>query len=855
MILKLRNLAFFCIFGVFSLSASDKVTIVENSKSDYQIVIPDKDKNPLLGYFWEQSATLLKNCIFESTGASLPVSEESKAIKAKPGIYIGDTAKASEAGINKENLSAWEYVIKTKDKDVILIGRDLIAEQAKKNHSRNYCFYELGTVKAVTSFLESYCGTRFVIPGLNGISVQKKSEIELPSSLNIRKVPFFKYCTTRLRGMYYDIANNFYLTLRYGTYGGHSHNVAIPPDKYFNEHPEYFALVKGKRYTHPVRPQYCLSNPEVQDLIYKELLRKLDEGYDYAQLGQSDGFIPCECDKCKALYGVKGFGEKLWIMHKNMAERLLKDRPDKKVMILSYSSTAEPPETFKDFPSNVMIELCAYSPEFLAKWKKYKVPGGFTVYVYNWGLYHTEGFTPKNTPEFCKQQIELFKNNNIWGLYCCGSGELFGLESPVYYIYGKLLEDSTKDPEKLADEFCDFAYPDSSKPMKAFFRLLHERLKIKIEGDDKTDWNNTNLLNGKIPNMQNNVKVLFLRYPSDVLAKMQAYLNEASNLAKDKKETARINISKMEFEYLKKTALIAELYDKYRKSSSKESFNTLLNAIDARNSFIDSLKTINKGNYIADYEDCSSFGAESPARLKIGGFMQCELQTPYNWDTAWLRKMNIAPGAREIIAVKSATPIKLDGIPDEAVWQKAESQRFVESFMNKAVSVPDFSVQVAYDKDDFYVLFKCKNDLSAKWDEKTLKDKEFFYVFLGPTKTLEETCMFPCGYPNSLASTFKRFKTENPEAPNGYKIIALDKKVNVAWKIDQAGGNITAEYKIPFSIFKRAPQSGDIWYGNFIKRVSDPNTQPQNIDFIWEPNINWKTWRNSNDVMGKIIFE
>lgn len=847
----LRSVVIFCLFSAFSLSASDKIKIVENSKSSYQIVIPDKGKNALLGYFWEQAAILLKNCIFESTGVTIPITEESKAIKTNPSIYIGDTDKALASGIKADTLSSWEYIIKTSGKDIILVGRDLIAERAKKNNSKDYTSYELGSVKAVTSFLETYCGTRFVIPGPNGISIQKKNEIELPAPLNIRKADFFKYCIGRAsRDSFYDIANNFYPTVRYGSYGGHSHNVAVAQDKYFKEHPEYFALLKGKRFTHETRPQYCLSNPDVQELIYKELLRKLDEGYDYAQLAQGDGFVPCECEKCVSLYGVKSYGEKLWIMHKNMAERLLKDRPDKKVMIISYGPTASPPETFNEFPANVMVELCYYSPEALAAWKKCKVPGGFTVYIYNWGCYKTEGFTPKNTPEFCKQQIELFKNNNIWGIYRCGFGELYGLEGLVYYTYGKLLEDSTKDPAKLADEFCDFAYPDSVKPMKAFFTLLDERLKIQLENDSKTDWNDRNLLDGKIPDMQDNVKILVLRYPSDIVAKMQAYLDDASNIAKEKKEISRLKIAKMEFEYLKKTALIAALYDKYRKSPGKEVFASLLDAIDARNKFIDSLSTVNKGNNIADYEGCRFFDAASPALLKTGGRLRCELKTPYNWDTAWFRKMDIAPGAREIRAVKSAEAIKLDGIPDEAVWKRAEAQSFVEIFMNKDVDVPELSVQVAYDKDAFYVLLKGKKYLTAKWDEKTTKNS--FYVFLGPTKTLEDTYMFPCGYPSTLSAIYKRTQTEIPDAPNEFKGITIDKKVNVGWKFDEASGDITAEYKIPFSIFKTPPKPGDVWYGNFIRRVSNGQAS---FDFIWEPNINWKTWRNRYDVMGKISFE
>ena len=110
---RVAIVVFFGLFCAFSLAASDQLKIVENSKSDYRIVIPDKGKNPLLEYFWEEAAKCLKNCIFESTGVSLPIQEESKGVKTQPGIYIGETSKAAASSINTGNFAAREYVIKS----------------------------------------------------------------------------------------------------------------------------------------------------------------------------------------------------------------------------------------------------------------------------------------------------------------------------------------------------------------------------------------------------------------------------------------------------------------------------------------------------------------------------------------------------------------------------------------------------------------------------------------------------------------------------------------------------------------------------------------------------------------------
>src|SRR3990170_6020695 len=53
---------------------------------------------------------------------------------------------------------------------------------------------------------------------------------------------------------------------------GHSITQFLNPNVYFAEHPEWFPLINGKRYSGPGRAQACFSNPEVAETISQNFL-------------------------------------------------------------------------------------------------------------------------------------------------------------------------------------------------------------------------------------------------------------------------------------------------------------------------------------------------------------------------------------------------------------------------------------------------------------------------------------------------------------------------------------------------------------------------------------------------------
>ncbi|MBO4632078.1 MAG: DUF4838 domain-containing protein [Lentisphaeria bacterium] len=86
--------------------------------------------------------------------------------------------------------------------------------------------------------------------------------------------------------------------------GGGSHrtfSAPMPAKTTFERHPEYFALVDGKRVK---GEQYCISNPEVRRNVAAYIIKRLDKTqgkgtFNFGMVDISHGW--CECEECRKL--------------------------------------------------------------------------------------------------------------------------------------------------------------------------------------------------------------------------------------------------------------------------------------------------------------------------------------------------------------------------------------------------------------------------------------------------------------------------------------------------------------------------------------------------------------------------
>lgn len=819
-----------------------------------QIVLPDGTPNPDVFRHLKIGADMLSEAFKETYRMEVPVVAESKLDKKKNSLFIGDTRELrSRLGIDPGKYPDYSFVIAEDNGDIFIVGEDKhrFGKLTTPHYLGTKCFI-LGSLKGCVYFAEKFLHVRFLYPGDIGIDYDKtRDTLEIPENLRLDISSPVRYGDEVFRGTLYEYSNNHTGPGAIYTYGGHSHPVAVPAAKYSKEHPEYFMLRGGKRdwqWNH-----VCLSNPEVQELIYQEMLARLDDGAEIVQLGQNDAYQQCECANCENLFGVSDPAEQLWILHRNLALRLLKDRPGKKVIILCYAPCWLPPKTFSDFPSNVMIELCRYSEADFEIWSKIKVPGGFTTYVYNWGNYNQVGVTPKRTPEFCAEQARLFLKNKVLGVFRCGFGENFGLEAPSYYVYGKMFDDPGQDYEKLVDEFYRRAYHEAYVPMRKFHEILFKRLHAF-----------TRLQCGSFGEKKGNalpdspLATLAMIYSPDILDIMSKNLDRAEKIALDPKVRKRLELVRMEFTYVSTLAKILHLYNAYRLNPTWTNFEQMGTLIEERNAFISRCYGESKRSPIPfpGWSEMSIFNTITTEKeLRSNGLRGAVIGSPLNWNIKALRDNKILPG----VGKKSLTAIPARGEVSDTdfqsgAWKNADWNELGEIQLGSLREHTRF--KVIYDQEK--LIFGVESELNSKKEINAFgHDGNCFLadsleLFIDPTGTRSVYYHFILGpVPNSYYEASCGLITDVLHPLYNKPDSSWDGKWN--YRSVRKGDKWFAIIEIPFaSLSASLPTPGSRWLFNLGREAYFSSPYPELS--LWSPNFQNQGFHDM-EAFGEMLFQ
>jgi hypothetical protein len=853
--------------------AADLV-IAENGKTDYQVVIPDSSASTNIHVWLNNTARLFQD-VFRTNGFDAPVVTESARDQTRPGIYLGATEFALANGVTFKKHSGWSYAHKVVGKDVIVAGNDhpssVRADPADKNRRTIVSQWpRVGTVKAAADFLRQYMGVSFLYPDIGpwstfptneavsildspAVEFLKTPAIRIPSDLDVFKTPSLEYNTGGpARAGFFDIANNMFPRVDIA-FGCHTYERAIPPGTYSKTHPEYFALINQQRTSDG---QYCISNPEVQELFYKDVARLLDMGFAIADLGQPDGFRACQCEKCKKLFDTDDWSEKLWILHRKIAERVLKSYPDRKIMLMAYMHTEKTPKTFKKFPENVMIMLCGTNEKDFNEWREIEVPGGFTSYIYNWCANQAGRYNPMRTPRYVEAQALRLYTNSVHGINRDGPGDLFGLEGPVYYTFARMFDDPENNTARmLVDEFCAAAFGKAAGAMQQFYATLYHGIELYSEflGTRCPAWTYTSISGGRRKFLNDPFQIIAFLNTPEMLSSMENNLSQAEKAADSEKARQRLALVRLEFDYIKNLAAVVHLYHAFQIRQDRASRDRLLDAIDARNAQIKEcykplpgwkFKPFPPGGHDANH-----------LRLKYNLYQGPFQDTCLNWDTKVMRDAPL-PGAGTI---KVNFAKEAPGMESQE-WRRSEAQGLGILPGTATSLVFKTAMRALYDRQKIYLRFEGElpagmTNFAAVARDGDFAKEESLDIIIAPFGNRDRYYRFKVGPQGS----------SKYDAANGFITDPMDPRIreddpawNGEWAYDcrfekKKRNTWMALLSIPFkTLGVDPPAAGAIWMGNFGRSHYEGTNLVERS--IWTANPDTK-WIDSREAFGTIAFE
>jgi hypothetical protein len=355
-----------------------------------------------------------------------------------------------------------------------------------------------GLENAVHSFMERYAGVRryahdaVVVPKMKTFSVPEIDWFDVPA-FSFR-TPYYYEAT------YQDYIDFHKLTASpkdtdkpswpvsndWGLWVHTMHRL-LPPDKFFTEHPDYYALRNGIRMT----DQACLSNPDVLEIVCTNLGNEIKSNPSarYWSVSQMDNYNYCECEKCREIDSIEGSQSGTVIRFaNNVAERF----PDKVISTLAYQYTRKAPLVTKPLP-NVNIMLCTIECNRNVPIAADSADGSFyhdikawsalthNILVWDYVINFSHLLAPFPNFHVLAPNLQMFDNFGAdmmfeQGLRGCRSGEFNELRC---YLLSKLMWNPYEDADSVMNDFITGYYgKDAGIYIKEYILKMSENLAL-----------------------------------------------------------------------------------------------------------------------------------------------------------------------------------------------------------------------------------------------------------------------------------------------------------------------------------------------------------------------------------------
>jgi hypothetical protein len=461
------SIALTCLLNLAAApEASQELTIVHDGQTNWVIALPQGASEPV-----RHGAVELQNHLELMSGAKLPI------------VDAGTSSAASAITLRVDKTIGPEaFRIRTVPSGIEISGDD-----------------RRGLLYGCYGLLEDVLGCHWYTAKIS--KIPKKPTLSV-GSLDITQKPAFEYrepfyweafdrdwaVRNRTNGNSQRLDDSVGGKVMYGPFV-HTFNALVPPERYFNAHPEYFSMVKGKR----VKGYYqlCLTNPDVLSISIAKVRQWIKENPKATifSVSQNDTDGHCQCDTCKAVEAEEGAPSGVVLRFVNeVADAIAKYHPQVLIDTLAYQWTEKPPKLVRPRP-NVRIRLapigaCVAHPldgcdanktplANLLQWARITDQ----LYIWHYSTNFAHFLQPLPDLDEIAGTIPLFKKQGVVGIFYegdmagGGGGEMSELKA---YLMAKLMWDPTRDPKPIIDEFIASVFGPAAAPIKTWLDLLQK---------------------------------------------------------------------------------------------------------------------------------------------------------------------------------------------------------------------------------------------------------------------------------------------------------------------------------------------------------------------------------------------
>ncbi len=471
--LRYISLGIGLIVGLFVLNNAvggprpESIALVRGEPSPVSIHAGD-DADPCIRY----AAQELRRFLLEMSGVDLPIVTH-PALRQSSALVICATQHMSdrEGFPDIEHLGKEGYVLR-------VVGRRLIIAGGRPR----------GTLYGVYGLLQDHLGCRWFTPDVSHIPSSDRLEIpvldvEVNPILEYRE-PFVKEAQeidwaarNRVNGNFVELSEKHGGKVSYRGFV-HTYETLVPPDEYFDEYPDFFSLIDGKRLKY--RSQFCNTNPRLAEVVtekIRQLMREHPEDTVFS-VSQNDWHNFCQCESCTALAEAEGTQAAPVLHLVNQVARAVRDEfPDNSIDTLAYLYSRKPPKTMRPEP-NVIVRLCSIEccfnhpfvecssdrnrafVEDIVGWSKLSE----RIWVWDYVTSFSHFLMPFPNLHVRAPNIRFLSEHNVRGIfeqdvYNTLDGELSGLSG---YLGAQLLWNPDADHRRLVEEFVAGVYGDAA---------------------------------------------------------------------------------------------------------------------------------------------------------------------------------------------------------------------------------------------------------------------------------------------------------------------------------------------------------------------------------------------------------